>query len=121
MNNTFNATRVRYGKWFNAPANDPRSCCALNKVVTEFGVQGLELDMPIIGWESDMIWKDNEWKKFIPNQDKNSEKNTYRRNTYRVLLTRGRDGFIVFVPKDERLDSVYDILLEIGIKELKDI
>ncbi|WP_158499608.1 DNA/RNA helicase domain-containing protein [Methanobrevibacter olleyae] len=26
------------------------------------------------------------------------QKNTYRRNTYRVLLTRGRDGFIVFIP-----------------------
>ncbi len=118
MNNTFNATRVKYGKWFNAPSEDPKSCCALNKVVTEFGVQGLELDMPIIGWEYDMIWKGDEWKKFIENQDENSEKNTYRRNTYRVLLTRGRDGFIVFVPNDSKLDPVYEILKEVGVKEL---
>ena len=118
MNNTFNATRVKYGKWFNAPADDPKSCCALKQVVTEFGVQGLELDMPIIGWESDMIWKDHEWKKFMPNEDENSEKNTYRRNTYRVLLTRGRDGFIVFVPNESKLDPVYNILKEVGIKEL---
>lgn len=118
MDNRFEATRINYGKWFNNPSDDPKSCCALNKVVTEFGVQGLELDMPIVGWETDMIWEGDEWKKYIPNQDENSEKNTYRRNTYRVLLTRGRDGFIVFVPNDSQLDPVYDVLKEVGIKEL---
>ena len=74
--------------------------------------------MPIIGWEDDMLWKDSEWKKYIEKEDENSEKNTYRRNTYRVLLTRGRDGFIVFVPNERKLDPVYDILKEVGIKEL---
>ena len=118
MDNRFEATRINYGKWFNNPSNDPKSCCALNKVVTEFGVQGLELDMPIIGWEMDMLWTGNEWKKYILKEDEDSERNTYRRNTYRVLLTRGRDGFIVFVPNERKLDPVYDILKEVGIKEL---
>lgn len=118
MDNRFEATRINYGKWFNNPSNDPKSCCALNKVVTEFGVQGLELDMPIIGWESDMLWNGHEWKKYIQKEDEDSERNTYRRNTYRVLLTRGRDGFIVFVPNDSKLDPVYEILKEVGIKEL---
>ena len=118
MDNRFEATRINYGKWFNNPSNDPKSCCALNKVVTEFGVQGLELDMPIIGWEMDMLWTGNEWKKYILKEDEDSERNTYRRNTYRVLLTRGRDGFIVFVPNDSKLDPVYEILKEVGIKEL---
>ncbi len=118
MDNRFEATRINYGKWFNNPSDDPKSCCALNKVVTEFGVQGLELDMPIIGWEMDMLWTGNEWKKYILKEDEDSERNTYRRNTYRVLLTRGRDGFIVFVPNDSKLDPVYEILKEVGIKEL---
>ena len=118
MDNRFEATRINYGKWFNNPSNDPKSCCALNKVVTEFGVQGLELDMPIIGWEDDMLWNGHEWKKYILKEDEDSERNTYRRNTYRVLLTRGRDGFIVFVPNDSKLDPVYEILKEVGIKEL---
>ena len=118
MDNTFKGTRIKYGKWFNNPSDDPQSCCALKKVVTEFGVQGLELDMPIIGWESDMIWKGDEWKKYIQNQDEDSDVNTYRRNTYRVLLTRGRDGFVVFVPNERVLDPVYEILKEAGIKEL---
>ena len=120
MDNRFEATRINYGKWFNNPSNDPKSCCALNKVVTEFGVQGLELDMPIIGWEDDMLWNGHEWKKYIQKEDEDSERNTYRRNTYRVLLTRGRDGFIVFVPNERKLDPVYDILKEVGIKELTD-
>lgn len=120
MQNDFKSTRnVNVAKWFNAPANDSQSCCALSDVVTEFAIQGLELDMPIIGWETDMIWNGTKWQKFRKNEPEDSDANTYRRNSYRVLLTRGRDGFIVFVPLVERLDSVYELLLDIGIKELK--
>ncbi|MGN0177410.1 MAG: DNA/RNA helicase domain-containing protein [Methanobrevibacter sp.] len=119
MYNDFKSTRkVNVAKWFNAPSNDPQSCCALKDVVTEFAIQGLELDMPIIGWETDMIWNGSEWEKFRKNEDENSDANTYRRNSYRVLLTRGRDGFIVFVPPVDKLDSVYELLLSVGIKEL---
>ena len=119
MMNDFKSTRkVNVAKWFNAPADDPQSCCALKDVVTELAIQGLELDMPIIGWETDMIWNGTEWEKFRKNEDENSDANTYRRNSYRVLLTRGRDGFIVFVPPVEKLDSVYELLLSVGITEL---
>jgi len=119
MYNDFKSTRkVNVAKWFNAPSNDPQSCCALTAVVTEFAIQGLELDMPIIGWEADMIWNNDHWEKFRKNEDENSDNNTYRRNSYRVLLTRGRDGFIVFVPSVEKLDSIYQLLLDVGIKEL---
>ena len=119
MMNDFKSTRrVNVAKWFNAPADDPQSCCALTAVVTEFAIQGLELDMPIIGWETDIIWNGNEWEKFKKNEDENSDANTYRRNSYRVLLTRGRDGFIIFVPPESKLDSVYDLLLSVGINEL---
>lgn len=119
MMNDFKSTRkVKVAKWFNAPASDPQSCCALNDVVTEFAIQGLELDMPIIGWETDMVWNGTGWEKFRKNEPDDSDNNTYRRNSYRVLLTRGRDGFIVFVPPVKRLDSVYELLLSVGIKEL---
>ena len=87
-------------------------------MVTEFAIQGLELDMPIIGWETDMIWNGTDWEKFRKNEPEDSDANTYRRNSYRVLLTRGRDGFIVFVPPVERLNNVYDLLLSAGIKKL---
>ena len=37
----------------------------------------------------------------------------YRINTYRVLLTRGRDGLIIYVPKDDNLEGVYEKWKEI--------
>lgn len=107
------------GKWFNAPSSDPKSCCALIDTVSEFNIQGLELDMPIVAWGLDMVWDGKEWLKYKPRQDTDSDENTYRRNSYRVLLTRGRDGFIIFVPsRYKKLDLVYNLLTEIGIKEL---
>jgi hypothetical protein len=36
---------------------------------------------------------------------KNPEKRIYRRNAYRVLLTRARQGMILFVPKGDGGDS----------------
>ena len=117
--NDFNSVdKVNIKKWFNAPSSDSTSCCALNDVVTEFKIQGLELDMPIVCWGSDMIWSDNNWEKFRKWEDINSDANTFRINSYRVLLTRGRDGFIIFVPPESKLNSVYEILVKSGIKEL---
>jgi DUF2075 family protein len=89
------------GKWFNAEADDPRSCCALEKCATEFSCQGLEIDMPLIGWDSDMMWSGHDWKKYKAAEPDDSEANVYRKNSYRVILTRGRDGFIIFVPADK--------------------
>jgi hypothetical protein len=43
-----------------------------------------------------------------------------RRNVYRVLLTRGRDGTVVFVPPDPWLDETYAFLREAGFKELQE-
>ena len=105
-----------YGKWYNAPPYNQYSCCKLNQAVSEFGVQGLELDMPIIGWGTDMRWVGGKWK--FRSGSKNKTEKLYRKNTYRVLLTRGRDGFIIFVPNERVLDPVYEILKEAGIKEL---
>ena len=105
-----------YGKWFNAPPYNQYSCCKLNQAVSEFGIQGLELDMPIIGWGTDMSWNGERWA--IRSQGYGNDNKLYRKNTYRVLLTRGRDGFIIFVPNEKRLDSVYKVLKEVGIKEL---
>ena len=39
-------------------------------------------------------------------------------NVYRVLLTRGRDGFIVFVPPDPRFDATAQMLESAGVMSL---
>ena len=41
-----------------------------------------------------------------------------RMNSYRVLLTRGRDGFIVFVPNEIGMRSTYEVLKGAGVREI---
>ena len=56
-----NTLRFRGGPWFNDPPNSVKSCCAFNSVATEFQCQGLELDLPIVCWDDDVLWNDG-WK-----------------------------------------------------------
>lgn len=123
MDNSFQGALGMFyvGKWFNEEAHHPRSCCALETVATEFSCQGLEIDMPLIGWDSDMLWDGTKWAKFKAAEADDSDANTYRKNSYRVLLTRGRDGFVIFVPPVAEMDSVYEVLLEAGVKRLERI
>ena len=106
--------RWQVAPWFNQPINSSDSCCALRVAVTEFDCQGLEIDMPIIGWGEDVKWSNGQWQF----SGRDSEKVTYRNNSYRVLLTRGREGFIVYIPQGR--DDIAEIFDKVGIKELKD-
>lgn len=44
-----------------------------------------------------------------------------RKNAYRVLLTRGRDATIVFVPDLPRLDETFEYLVNSGFGSLEDL
>ena len=124
--NGWNATRrVRYGPWYNDPeSNDEgRSCRHLNTCVTEFGAQGLELDAVLLAWGTDFVLQDGSWS----NEGARGYKPPgpadpwqLRANAYRVLLTRGRDAHVVFVPELSGLDETYDYLLACGFRRLKD-
>ena len=111
--------RPDVASWFNRPPQNPNSCCSLRTTISEFDCQGLEIDMPIIGWGTDLTWNGTDWNLYKPKEAPDSEANIYRLNSYRVLLTRGRDGFIIFVPDDRELDSTYNLLKEIGLLELQ--
>ncbi|MFM7423727.1 MAG: DNA/RNA helicase domain-containing protein, partial [Elainella sp.] len=115
--NGFRATsRLNAGAWYIDPSDSPQSCCALERCVTEFGCQGLELDLPIVGWGDDLRW-DGEWRSSVrQRQAKNPLR--LRLNSYRVLLTRGRDGLIVFVPPEAKMDCTYKALQSAGLVEL---
>ncbi len=111
--------QVKLARWYNEPYGHSQSCCALNEVVTEFGCQGLELDYPVVCWSTDLRWSNNTWmvrqvrsKYPIENQE------MIRKNAYRVLLTRGRDGLIIFVPPDTALDETENTLLAAGVRPL---
>lgn len=123
MDNSFQgALGIFYvGKWFNAAPDHPKSCCALDTVATEFSCQGLEIDMPLIGWDNDMLWDSQAgaWKKYKADEADDSDVNTYRKNSYRVLLTRGRDGFVIYVPPAPEMDGVYTTLMDAGIEPVE--
>jgi hypothetical protein len=120
VDTSFPATkRVKLARWYNEGRGHPQSCCALNDAVTEFGSQGLELDLPIVCWGNDMMWNGREWvvrpvRARYPLRDNQK----LRRNAYRVLLTRGRDGLVVFLPPAQLLDLTEHALLAAGVRPL---
>lgn len=123
--------KVEAEKWFLNSKNDIRSSYFLEETATEFDIQGLELDWTIVCWDANLRYdEDFEYYNFTGDSWKNINKDeirTYLKNTYRVLLTRSRQGFIIFVPEgnseDETMqpkfyDGVYDYLKEIGLEEI---
>ena len=88
--------RFDFGRWYNDPPSSPESCCSLATVVTEFGCQGLELDLPILCWGDDLLWLQDDWHtKPIRRRYPQNDPDELLRNSYRVLLTRGRDGIVI--------------------------
>ncbi len=123
--NGFQATkRVRYGPWYNEDEHDPggKSCRRLVDCVTEFGAQGLELDAVLLAWGTDFIlsggaWSNERARNYRPPAPKDPWQ--LRANAYRVLLTRGRDAHVVFLPEMDCLDETCRYLVACGFRELK--
>ena len=121
--NSFLSTRaMRLGPWYGDGDESPRSCRQLRECVTEFGAQGLELDGVLLAWGTDLTWKGGAWSNA---RAKNHARGTHVRdpfqlrvNAYRVLLTRGRDGAIIFVPSLTELDATAARLQAHGVKVL---
>lgn len=102
--------------WFNKEPSNPASACALHVTISEFDCQGLEVDMAIVGWGNDIRWDGTRW---IPSGVTQEEKE-YRINSYRVLLTRGRDGFIVFIPPTVDMDRIEEVFKRVGVNRLEE-
>ena len=109
--------RVKFSKWYNASAGEAGSCCELSDVVTEFGCQGLELDMPIVAWGNDLFWSGESWTvKSYGSRYELRDPEQLRKNAYRVLLTRGRDGLVIYIPDTPVLDATELALLSAGVQ-----
>jgi len=118
--------------WFLDDREDTRSSYYLEDVATEFQVQGLELDWVCITWDGDLRYKNEGWSyhSFCGDGWRNinkPENRDYLRNAYRVLLTRARQGMVVFIPLGDEQDptrapSYYDptflYLTELGVPVL---
>lgn len=105
-----------YGEWYEEGPSHPRSGCGLRIAVTESGCQGLELDCPIVCWGPDLTWSGAGWVVRGSRSRHVMDPGRLRKNAYRVLLTRGRDGLCVFVPQgpDREMDLTYAALLRAG-------
>ena len=118
--------------WFLNNKDDVRSSYFLEEVATEFDIQGLELDWTCVCWDSDLYIENNKWrfKKFKGTKWQNVNKDiqkSYLLNAYRVLLTRARQGMIIFVPNGDKedktrdpkvYDEIFNFLKSSGIKEI---
>ena len=130
-------TDIDVKNWFLAPSDDLRSSNMMEVVASEFKVQGLEIDWAVVCWDADLrrtadssdwayySFRGTKWQK-----RNRPEQQRYLLNSYRVLLTRARQGMVIFVPKgvdpeeDQTRDSsyydrIYRYLTDrCGIKEL---
>ena len=118
--------------WFLDGKEDVRSSYYLEDVVTEFDIQGLELDWACITWDADFRYTQNGWEhwSFVGdhwNRIRKPERQIYLKNAYRVLLTRARQGMVIVVPqgssedltrKSGFYDPTFEYLQEIGLKEI---
>jgi hypothetical protein len=118
--------------WFLDGKDDVRSSYYLEDVATEFHVQGLELDWACVVWDADLRFANNDWRyhQFKGNKWQSihkTERQTYLKNAYRVLLTRARQGMVIVVPHGDQddptrdaslYDPIYEYLLSIGLSEI---
>jgi len=118
--------------WFLDGKEDVRSSYYLEDVVTEFDVQGLEVDWACVTWDADFRRGDTGWEhwSFVGdhwNHIRRPERQVYLKNAYRVLLTRARQGMVIVVPegapedptrKSAFYDPTYAYLENVGFAEI---
>ena len=118
--------------WFLEGKEDVRSSYYLEDVATEFQVQGLELDWTCVTWDADFRRGDKGWEHWTFRGNDWQHINqlqlqSYLKNTYRVLLTRARQGMVIVVPhgdeedvtrKPEFYDPTFEYLKEIGFRTI---
>ena len=109
-----------------------RSSYYLEDVATEFHVQGLELDWACVSWDGDFRYSPGGWQHFSFRGTKwqhikKSDRKSFQKNAYRVLLTRARQGMVIFVPEGSTDDptrlpdfynSTFHYLRSVGIPVL---
>lgn len=125
VRNDFNWTKnVKVGPWYVDEEGSPNSCRQLEEVVTEFAAQGLELDAALLCWGTDLVRIENSWSTARARGYKKGshvrDPHQLRLNAYRVLLTRGRDGTIIFVPPITELDETWQYLRACGVPEVSE-
>ena len=115
--------------WFLNSDKDTRSSFYLEDAATQYHIQGLELDWICMMWDADLRFDGGGWLHRSFNAKgwqkiHSPERKQYLVNAYRVLLTRARQGMVIFVPtgdpadptrSPDYYDSTYNYLLNVGL------
>jgi hypothetical protein len=133
---------VEYVRWFLDSADDYRSSSMLEIALSEFELQGLEIDVACLLWGGDLVFprgnvtsrrlKGVAWQVIADSKDeakRDSADNHRQRviNKYRVLLTRFRKQMVIYVPRGDvedvtrascDFDSVFAYLTSCGLSTL---
>jgi hypothetical protein len=120
--------------WYLQPPGDIRSSCALEVPANEYTCQGLELDFVGMCWGGDLLRSPScdRWlhRRLSGPKWQTIREETRQRlliNSYRVLLTRAREGLALWVPAGTPddptrapgpLDATADFLLRCGARSL---
>jgi hypothetical protein len=95
--------------WFLKAKGDVRSSFQLEVAATEFQIQGLELDWICVCWGGDFLRSSDRWdlkrlRGTAWQRVGQDSARDYLVNSYRVLLTRARQGIVLFVPNGDDKD-----------------
>jgi DUF2075 family protein len=119
--------------WFLADRSDIRSSDYLEDIATEFDVQGLELDWACVCIDANLritdkmtiepaMFRGTRWQAV-----NDLDRRKYMLNAHRVLLTRARQGVVIFVPSGDLGDptrkpcwyeDLYDYFVACGVRQL---
>ncbi|WP_180176955.1 DUF2075 domain-containing protein [Acinetobacter sp. YH12039] len=123
--------KITPADWFLNSNTDVRSAYYLEDIATEFDVQGLEIDYSCVAWDInfyfDQDWQFQAFKGSRWQNIRQTEKQKYLLNAYRVLLTRARQGMVLYIPSvddsdwtrpKKYYDSTYNFLKQCGFNTL---
>ncbi len=125
-------SEINHVGWFLNGKDHVDSSYYLEVAASEFKVQGLEIDYGLLAWDADFRYEKGQfgYYRFRGTSWNNiniDRRRQYLKNAYRVLLTRARQGLVIYVPegdpedtsrKKEYYDGTYKYLIQIGIKEI---
>lgn len=123
---------IEVENWFLNGKDDVRASYFLEDVATEFDVQGLELDWACVAWGGNFYYHHGQWQyqNFKGSKWQNVNKaddRQYIQNAHRVLLTRARQGMVIWIPEGSKTDDTrkpcfydgtYQYLRSLNIEEL---
>lgn len=126
------SSEINHVGWFLNEKDNVDSSYYLEVAASEFKIQGLEIDYAVLAWDADLRYTSNgfDYFKFRGtkwNHVNQEQRQHYLKNAYRVLMTRARQGLIIYIPVGDEEDSsrlteyyegTYQYLKHVGIEEI---